>query len=110
MFEVRESPIHGRGLFATTLIRADTLIGTLEGEEVTQDGPHVLWVDDQRGFHVTNDLRYINHAAPANAAYFDDLTVMALVDIQPGEEITHDYDGTEGAEQAEVHEAVFTDA
>lgn len=97
MYEVRESPIHGRGLFAKTLIPADTVIGTLEGDAVTEDGPHVLWIDDEKGFRVSNDLKFINHATSANAAYYDDLTVMTLVDILPGEEITHDYDGSDGA-------------
>ena len=97
MYEVRESPIHGRGLFATALIPADTVIGTLEGETVTKDGAYVLWLDDEKGFRVRNDLKFINHAAKANAAYYDDLTVATLTDIQPGEEITHNYDGTDEA-------------
>jgi|GEM_PF-1801137 len=102
MYEVRESPIHGRGLFAKTRIPADTVIGTLEGEAVNEDGPHVLWLDDETGFRVSNDLKYINHATPANAAYYDDLTVATLVDIRPGEEITHDYDGSDGGEAGGV--------
>ena len=97
MYEVRESPIHGRGLFATALIPADTVIGTLEGQAATKDGAYVLWLDDEKGFRVTNDLRFINHATRANAAYYDDLTVATLTDIQPGEEITHNYDGTDEA-------------
>ncbi len=102
MYEVRESPIHGHGLFATAVIPADTVIGTLEGVEVTQDGAYVLWLDDERGFQVTNNLRFINHATQANAAYYDDLTVMTLVDIQPGQEITHNYDGTD-ADAGQAH-------
>ncbi len=93
MYEVRESPIHGRGLFATALIPANTVIGELEGDPVDEDGAHVLWLDNEKGFQVTNELRFINHATPANAAYYDDLTVATLVDIRPGEEITHNYDG-----------------
>jgi SET domain-containing protein len=93
MFEVRQSPIHGRGLFATTFIPADTVIGRIEGVPAREDGPYVLWIDGRRGLEVTNEMRYINHAAEPNAAYFDDLTVMALCDIYPGDEITHDYDG-----------------
>ncbi|QNN24801.1 SET domain-containing protein [Planctomycetales bacterium ZRK34] len=93
MFSVKPSPIHGHGLFATELIPAGTILGQLQGQWTAQDGPYVLWVDEQRGFEVTCDLRYVNHHADPNAAYMDDLTVVALRDITPGEEITHDYGG-----------------
>ena len=98
MYEVRDSPIHGRGLFATQRIPADTVIGELEGRRTTEDGDYVLWLTDDWGFRVSNDLKYINHAARANAAYYDDLTVAALRDIEPGEEITHNYGGEYDAE------------
>ncbi|MEM6757585.1 MAG: SET domain-containing protein [Planctomycetota bacterium] len=93
MFDVRPSGIHGLGLFANRLIPADTVIGQLAGRPTTEDGAYVLWLDDENGLLVENDLRYINHDHAPNAAYFDDLTVAALRDIQPGEEITHNYLG-----------------
>ncbi|MAX25794.1 MAG: SET domain-containing protein-lysine N-methyltransferase [Phycisphaeraceae bacterium] len=93
MFEVKQSPIHGRGLFATEFIPAGILLGNLEGFSVDDDGPYVLWVDGVQGFCVTNDFKYINHNNNANSAYYDDLTVVTLRDIYPGEEITHDYRG-----------------
>ena len=93
MIAVRPSVIHGSGLFATQAIAAGTIIGLLEGRPTSVDGPHVLWLDEQRGIEVTNDMRYINHDDEPNACYYDDLTVVALRDIEPGEEITHDYDG-----------------
>ncbi len=93
MYEVRVSPIHGRGLFASTFIPADTELGRIEGEPTTTDGPYVLWIDDMRGIEVTNDMKFINHADRPNAAYYDDLTVVTLRDISAGEEITHDYMG-----------------
>jgi SET domain-containing protein len=37
------------------------------------------------------DLKYINHCERPNACYYDDLSVVALRDIEAGEEITHDY-------------------
>lgn len=95
MTSIRPSGIHGQGLFAEALIEQGTVIGKLEGTLVTKDGPHVLWLDEEQGFKVTNDLRFINHSDTPNAAYYDDLTVGAICDIHPGEEITHNYLGDE---------------
>ena len=88
---VDNSPIHGKGLFAKTLINAGEVIGILEGEYTEKDGDHVLWLNEKTGFLVHSDLRYINHSDKPNAAYYDNLEVCAVRDIQPGEEITHDY-------------------
>jgi len=90
-FVVAPSPIHGKGLFARTLIATGEEIGTIEGEHTTTDGDHVLWLDEDTGIHVTSDLRYINHSDTPNAAYYEDMVVLALKDIHPGEEITHNY-------------------
>lgn len=89
---VDESPIHGKGLFARERISKDTLIGHLEGEHTTQDGIYVLWLDHKNGFEVCCDLKYINHSDQPNACYYDDMSVVALRDIKPGEEITHNYE------------------
>lgn len=88
---VDNSAIHGMGLFAKTFIPAGTVIGIVQGEPATADGEHVLWLDDDNGFHVQCDLRYINHSNTPNAVYYDTLEVCAIRDIQPGEEITHYY-------------------
>ena len=102
MVIVKESLIHGMGLFADKMIPEGTVIGQLVGEHVNEDGPHVLWLDDEQGFRVDNELRFINHHHVPNAAYYDDLTVTALRDIAPGEEITHNYLGEEVDEADEV--------
>jgi SET domain-containing protein len=88
---VADSGIHGKGLFAGNFIGEGEIIGRLEGIPCTDDGPYVLWVSARQGIEVTCELRYINHADEPNACYFDDLSVVALRDIWPGEEITHDY-------------------
>ncbi len=90
-YEVAKSPIHGMGLFAVRRIEKGEVIGELEGERTDADGMYVLWIDEQTGFRVTNELRFINHDDEPNACYYDDLTVVALRDIEAGEEITHDY-------------------
>lgn len=102
MYEVKPSKIHGLGLFANTKISKGTVLGQLVGEPTQQDGDYVLWLDDEQGLEVTNDLRFINHAPTPNAAYFDDLTVGTLRDIEPGEEITHNYGGNEHVEWEDV--------
>ncbi|MEM6506798.1 MAG: SET domain-containing protein [Planctomycetota bacterium] len=96
MFEVKESPLHGRGLFATEFIPQDTVIGWLKIEPAPEDeldGPYVLWIDGDTPVRVTCDMRFINHSGEPNAAYYDDLSVMAVCDIQPGDELLHDYTG-----------------
>ena len=88
---VDDSPIHGKGLFARKYIGAGEIIGVLDGVPASTDGEHVLWIDEDNGFHVRCDLRFINHSDEPNAVYYDTLEVCALTDIAPGEEITHDY-------------------
>jgi len=92
---VGDSPIHGKGLFAKSFIPEGTVIGVVQGEPARADGPHVLWVDDENGFHVLCDLRFINHSKNPNACYYDDLSVVALEDIAPHQEITHNYANTD---------------
>lgn len=91
MIKVAKSNIHGKGLFAEKPIRKNTIIGEVKGRKTSEDGPHVLWLNDGQGFLVENEMRYINHSAKPNAVYYDDLTVVALKDIKAGEEITHYY-------------------
>ncbi len=91
MYQVSNSSIHGKGLFATTRIKKGTLIGNVEGRKTKRNGSYVLWITDDQGFLVQNEMKYINHSAKPNAAYYDDLTVVALRNIKAGEEITHHY-------------------
>lgn len=91
IYEVRESTIHGKGLFAVNDINEGDIIGTIAYNPVEEDGPYVLWIDDTVGIQVDCELKYINHNKKPNACYCEDLHVVALRDIKPGEEITHDY-------------------
>jgi SET domain-containing protein len=88
---VAESRIHGKGLFAGGPISAGTVIGWLQVKPAKRDGSYVLWLDESRAVEVTCELRFINHSDRPNACYYDDLSVVALRDIETGEEITHDY-------------------
>lgn len=89
---VDESGIHGKGLFAKEKIKKGELIGKVKSKAAKKDGPYVLWLDEgKRPRQVTCDLRFINHSKKPNAAYYDDLTVVALRAIKEGQEITHNY-------------------
>lgn len=93
--EVKDSGIHGRGLFAKEDIKVDTIIGELDCQPTKEDGPHVLWVQDEHGVEtgvtVSCVLKYINHSDEPNVAYYDDLTVGTIRDIKAGEELFHYY-------------------
>ncbi len=92
---VGQSNIHGNGLFARIPIVKDTLIGVLQGEHCSSDGSYVLWTSETEGFKVSCDLKYINHAGDANACYYDDLSVVAIRNIEQDEEITHNYESAD---------------
>lgn len=90
--QVKNSAIHGKGLFAKIDIAKDTIIGVVEGCECQENGEHVLWLENaEKPFKVNNDLKFINHARAANVAYYDDLTVVAIANIKAGDELVHDY-------------------
>ncbi|MFK8079365.1 MAG: SET domain-containing protein [Granulosicoccus sp.] len=87
---VATSPVHGKGLFAAKRIKANTVLGRLHGMPTFDDGIYVLWITDELGLELTNDFKYINHNSKPNAAY-SDLDVVVLKDVEPGEELLHDY-------------------
>jgi uncharacterized protein len=93
--QVAPSPIHGQGCFARIGFEPGDYIGTFEGLEVAEDGPHVLWVyDSDRGRLIgrrgTNVLRWLNHSDDPNAE-FDGFELYARRAIAVGSEITIDY-------------------
>jgi len=97
LIEVKESSIHGYGVFAKCQIPADTFIGCYDGPIVyddEDDGEYVLWVldDDGTGYGIDgkNELRYVNHHSDANAIFYEE-ELWSTHDIQPGEEICHHY-------------------
>lgn len=88
------SVIHGKGLFASRTIRPGELIGTYRGEPVSEDGMHVLWVEEDdgqwTGYDGHNHMRYMNHSDKPNAE-MDGLQCYATQAIGIGDEITIDY-------------------
>ena len=92
--EVKQSRIHGKGLFATKKIKKGSVLGKckVKPRNKKKDTFYTLWVDDgERAFDVLCKLKYINHSKTPNVAYCDDFTVVALKTIKPGDELAHDY-------------------
>lgn len=89
---VKRSGIHGKGLFTKQRLREGQQLGRCSATPTTKDTPYTLWLEDENAaVRVTCDFKYINHSSDPNVAYYDDLTVHALRDIAPGEELTHHY-------------------
>ena len=108
---VKESPIHGRGVFALRAIPAETRIIEYCGERIDEEtanerGSH----DPENPFHTFffsmesglmidghvdgNDARWINHSCAPNCETREEeerIYVYALRDIAPGEELNYDY-------------------
>lgn len=92
--EVRKSPIHGKGVFATRRIAPNRKLGVYGGVRTRRNGTYVLWVEYDEGVVVgingRTPLRYLNHAARPNAVFYGD-ELFALSEIQAGDEVTIDY-------------------
>lgn len=92
--EVKDSAIHGRGLFATRIFEAGECIGTYEGPRSMKNGTYVLWIEEDDGSYYgvqgENELRYLNHSSSPNAD-FDDELLYAVQRINVGDEICFHY-------------------
>ena len=105
--EVRESAIHGRGLFATADIGKDEIIAVKGGHIVDRKtlrekitpvlGPVEIQIgDDLFIAPVTENERelsmlYLNHSCDPNLGVRGEITFLAMRDIHNGEELTHDW-------------------
>jgi hypothetical protein len=105
--EVRESKIHGRGLFAITNIAKDEIVAVkgghiVDGKTVREKiaprlGPVEIQIDDDLFITpVTEDERelsmlYSNHSCSPNLGMRGEITFVAMRDIRAGEELTHDW-------------------
>jgi len=105
--EVRESKIHGRGLFAIADIVKDEIVAVKGGhivdgktlrEKITPRlGPVEIQIDDDLFIApVTEEERelsmlYLNHSCDANLGVRGEITFVTMRDIRAGEELTHDW-------------------
>ena len=96
---VRQSSIHGLGVFSRTAFRPGDYIGTYWGTKAREVTPYTLHVQNEDGtlflIEGRNLLRYINHSDSPNAE-FDGIHLFARRPIGEGEEITFDYADGEG--------------
>jgi SET domain-containing protein len=106
---IKQSPIHGKGCFATNPFLRRRKIAEYAGERITNAEArrrahrktlricevNSRWsLDGSRG---GNGTHYINHSCSPNAfmqILYDHILFIALRDIEAGEEITIDYEQT----------------
>jgi SET domain-containing protein len=111
LFEVRRSPVHGRGAFALRRIRKGTRIVEYLGERVSHaeadrryetkdanDSHTFLFIVDSRTVIDAgvdgNDARFFNHSCNPNCESVIEkrrVFIEATRTIAPGEEMTYDY-------------------
>ena len=105
--EIRESKIHGRGLFAIADIAKNEVVAVKGGHIVDRKtlrekitpvlGPVEIQVgDDLFMAPVTEEERelsmlYLNHSCDPNLGMRGEITFVAMRDICAGEELTHDW-------------------
>lgn len=111
-YSVRNSGIHGRGVFATEKIRKDTVIVEYKGQRASWDDAldrpdsdpediahtFLFELDDGRVIDARvrgNAARWINHSCGPNCTTFEDdegrVFIRAKREILPGEELSYDY-------------------
>ena len=105
--EVRQSKIHGRGLFAMADITKDEIVAVKGGyivdrktlrEKITSRlGPVEIQIDDDLFIAPVTDkerelsMLYSNHSCNANLGVRGEITFVAMRHIRAGEELTHDW-------------------
>ncbi len=109
--EVRESKIHGRGLFAKASIAKDDVVAVKGGHIVDREtlrreitprlGPVEIQIDDDLFIAPVNDeerelsMLYSNHSCDPNLGMRGEITFVVMRDIRAGEELTHDWATTD---------------
>ncbi len=108
--EVRESSIHGKGLFAKQAIPAGEIVAVKGGHILTKRewptlekslGPAEVQISEELFIApVGQDQRegymlYTNHSCDPNIAIQGQIVFVAMRDIAPGEELTHDWATTD---------------
>ncbi len=113
--EVRESPIHGRGLFAVAPIARDEIVAIKGGHIITRalldqlqpqlGAAEIQIADDLFICPVTAEERegsmiFSNHSCDPNLGLRGEITFVARREIAAGEELTHDWAMTDSSGEA----------
>jgi len=101
--EVRETSINGRGVFAKTHIGANEVIAEFDGTICDEDYPgwdddfenHLVQFEPGRWRDSNGIARLLNHSCEPNCGIKDLFRIVAMRDIEPGEELFWDYDMSE---------------
>lgn len=105
--EVKDSPVHGKGIFAVNHIPEERIIMVIEGEvidgyecerrEEEENNVYIFWNGDECYIDTNNSekIKYINHDCEPNC-YVEEkdeksLYLISLREITAGEELTIDY-------------------
>ena len=104
--EVRQSAVHGRGVYAAQFIPENARIIEYTGERVSweaapddKNDPHTFNFGLENGDVINpeiggNDARWINHSCNPNCEAIEEddrVFIYAIRDIQAGEELLYDY-------------------
>jgi len=105
--EVRDSNIHGRGLFATIDISKNEIVAVKGGHIVDRKtlreqitpwlGPVEIQIDDDLFIAPLTDeerelsMLHLNHSCHPNLGVRGEITFISMRDIHAGEELTHDW-------------------
>src|SRR5690348_4690953 len=112
LVEVRNSPVHGRGVFAVQPIKKGTRILEYLGDRVSHEAADKRYEDhDENDNHTFlfivdkktvidagvggNDARFINHQCEGNCESVIEnrrVFIDAVRDIEPGQELGYDYE------------------
>ena len=113
--EVRDSPIHGKGLFAKASIGAGEIVAVKGGHIFTTQqwktleprlGPaevqiaDALFIAPETREECPGSMMYTNHSCEPNIALQGQIVFVAMRDIAPGEELTHDWATTDDLDDA----------
>jgi hypothetical protein len=112
LIEVRNSPVHGRGVFAVQPIKKRTRILEYLGDRVSHEAADKRYEDHDESDNHTflfivdkktvidagvggNDARFINHQCAGNCESIIEhrrVFIDAVRDIEPGQELGYDYE------------------
>jgi SET domain-containing protein len=126
-FELRRSPIQGKGAFATRRIRPGQRIIEYVGEHIDRDEGDRRYDDAHMSRHHTflfalddgsvidaavggNEARFINHSCDPNCQAIEEdgrIFIEAIRNIQPGSELLYDYAYERSDDHTEEDEQLY---